>query len=311
MSGQTQDKREGEEAGASVDRLDELQDAGDVEGLMALARAYRAGTDDIPKDLARCMDAYRAAASLGSAEAEYALALFHLTGAVVARDLEKGASHLRAAADRGSVSAKIYVANLYELGVYYARDSEKADVFYRSAARAADIRDIPTSAPYELKMADLGSVRHGLALAGRAASEEERARWMRKLRAYGYQLRPRNEAPRNHEAVETEERVAPVEAIAPPPVAEELPAAEQPREPKVEARPIVVQEAPRAGTFTAFLWASVAAGFAFIVGFVGHAHRAFLPDRIHQGVALAAIVFVLGFLVVRLSRGHPRSGRRR
>jgi len=187
------DNPETEEAEAPLDPIDEAASAGDVDALLELARAYRVGTNDTPKDLARCMTAYRAAAALGSAEAEYALALFHLTGGVVAQSLEKATAHLRTAADAGSIPAKVYVANLYELGIYYERDPEKADVFYRSAARAANVRDAAASEAYEQRLADLGSIRHGLALLGRATSEAERTRLLRKMRAYGYQLHERQQ----------------------------------------------------------------------------------------------------------------------
>ncbi len=68
---------------------------GDVEGLLVLARAYRAGTGGQARDLHKCFDCYREAASLGSAEAEYAVALFYLSGGVVQEDLKEGAARLR------------------------------------------------------------------------------------------------------------------------------------------------------------------------------------------------------------------------
>src|SRR5437867_1067170 len=94
----------------------------DMVGLLALAKAYRAGTAPGGRDMKKCLEAYRAAADLGSAEAEYAVALFHLTGGVVAQDLKEGATQLRAAAEKGSVAAKVYLGNLYELGIHYKAD---------------------------------------------------------------------------------------------------------------------------------------------------------------------------------------------
>jgi len=110
------------------DALAELSEAGDVGAILELARQYRAGTADVPRDLERCLACYQAAADLGSAEAEYAVALFHLSGGVVDQDLKEGAARLRVAADGGYLPAKVYLANLYELGIHYSRDPEKADV---------------------------------------------------------------------------------------------------------------------------------------------------------------------------------------
>src|SRR5438270_8831525 len=101
----------------------------DVVGLLALAKAYRTGTAPGGRDMKKCLETYRAAADLGSAEAEYAVALFHLTGGVVPQDLKEGATRLRAAAEKGSVAAKVYLGNLYELGIHYKADPEKADVW--------------------------------------------------------------------------------------------------------------------------------------------------------------------------------------
>ncbi|WP_394842700.1 hypothetical protein LZC95_37210 [Pendulispora brunnea] len=259
MTGTPRDKQEAEEAEAPLDPIDEAASAGDVDALLALARAHRVGTNDTPKDLARCMAAYRAAAALGSAEAEYALALFHLTGGVVAQDLEKATGHLRKAADAGSVAAKVYVANLYELGIYYERDAEKADVFYRSAARAANVRDAATSEAYEQRLAELGSVRHGLALLGRATSEAERTRLLRKMRAYGYQL---------HERRQEKEAIA-VKKAAPAPE----PAPE--REPEPESEAPLPKKSGGAGFFLLVLALIALAAGGYVAYSRGYLKRVF------------------------------------
>jgi len=50
--------------------------------------------------MAKCLDAYRAAAALGSAEAEYGVALFYMNGGtVVPQDLKEGTMRLRSAAE--------------------------------------------------------------------------------------------------------------------------------------------------------------------------------------------------------------------
>src|SRR5689334_24091790 len=85
-----------EELGADALDLDGLRLRGDVSGLLALARAYRSGAAPGGRDMKRCLEAYRAAAELGSAEAEYAVALFSMNGApFVPQDLKEGTMRLR------------------------------------------------------------------------------------------------------------------------------------------------------------------------------------------------------------------------
>lgn len=174
--------------------LDALRARGDVEGLLALARAYRSGDAPGGRDMRRCLDAYRAAAELGSADAEYAVALFRMRGGIVAQDLKEGTTHLRAAAGRGSVPAKVYLGNLYELGIHYKADPEKADVWYRNAARGALIDAEPGSEAHARALADLGCVRYVLALIDSgAAAGDDAARLIQRARAHGYGLRTTSE----------------------------------------------------------------------------------------------------------------------
>src|SRR5262249_27305826 len=127
------------------------------------------------------------------------------------------------------------------------------------------------SPEYEQKMADLGSVRHGLLLAGRAKTEEERARWMRKVRAYGYQLRPREEPVT---AAEVQVQPAPPQVKAPPAMAEEDDDAAERRAAQAEkeellraARERLQNKGTAARIFGAIISAAVAAGFAFVAAF--------------------------------------------
>src|SRR5580692_2998402 len=168
-SGHAEEPDEGVSPGDGALDMGTLRARGDADGLLELARAYRAGTGGMPRDLPKCLACYREAAKLGSAEAEYSVALFYLSGGVVAQDLKEGAARLRAAADGGYLPAKVYLANLYELGVHFAEDSTKADVWYRSAARAAEIKADAQSPEYAKAMADLGCARFCLALAEDAA----------------------------------------------------------------------------------------------------------------------------------------------
>lgn len=186
---------EGEEqlSGDALD-IDGLLMRADVSGLLTLARAYRSGAAPGGRDMKRCYEAYRAAAGLGSADAEYAVALFSMSGGVVPQDLKEGATRLRAAAEKGSVPAKVYLGNLYELGIHYKADPEKADVWYRNAARGARVAGEPGTDQYAHALADLGCVRYVLALVESGTVQgEEKARLLQRARAHGYGLRLKDE----------------------------------------------------------------------------------------------------------------------
>lgn len=183
---------EGEDAPDAND-LEALRKHGHVPGLLALAKALRSGTAPGGRDLKKCLEAYRAAAELGSAEAEYAVALFHMNGAaVVVQDLKEGTMRLRSAAEKGSVPAKVYLGNLYELGIHYKADAEKADVWYRNAGRAAHVAADQGSDEWNRALADLGAARHVLALTkDPALPEDEKARLLARAKAHGYGLKVR------------------------------------------------------------------------------------------------------------------------
>jgi hypothetical protein len=183
-----------EELSSDALDVDALKARADMSALITLARAYRSGKAPGGRDMKRCFEAYRAAAELGSAEAEYAVALFYMTGGVVKQDLREGATRLRAAAEKGSVAAKVYLGNLYELGIHYKADPEKADVWYRNAARGARVTSEPGSDEYARDLADLGCARYVLALVESGSlDEDEKARLLQKARAHGYGLRLRDE----------------------------------------------------------------------------------------------------------------------
>jgi hypothetical protein len=188
-----QDETGDEVSGDDVD-IDGLKARGDVDGLLALAKAYRGGSAPGGRDMSRCLEAYRAAAELGSGDAEHAVALFCMSGGVVPQDLKEGATRLRAAAEKGSVAAKVYLGNLYELGIHYRADAEKADVWYKSAARGARVEFEPGGDDYARELAELGCVRYVLALvATDAVVEDEKARLLQRARAHGYGLRMKEE----------------------------------------------------------------------------------------------------------------------
>lgn len=173
------DEDRGEEQGHGAE--------GDLDALLATAREKRAA-----RDLRGCFEAYQAAADLGSGEAEYAVALFLMSGTVVPQDAKAGATRLRSAAEKGSVPAKVYLGNLYELGIHYRADPEKADVWYRNAARSARIDLEAGTDEHAHALAELGCVRYVLALLeGGELDEAEKARLLARAKAHGYGWRPK------------------------------------------------------------------------------------------------------------------------
>lgn len=179
---------------AEGDGVEALRARGDVDGLLAFARAARSGSGPGGRDMQRCLDAYRAAAELGSPEAEFAVALFCLNGGVVPQDLKEGAARLRSAAEKGSLPARVYLGNLYELGIHYKADPEKADVWYRNAARAARVGAEPGSPGWAEALAELGCARYVLArVESGEVGEDDKRRLLARARAHGYGLRVRSE----------------------------------------------------------------------------------------------------------------------
>ena len=193
---EAQDASTEEELGADALDLEGLKRTGDVGGILTLARAYRSGSAPGGRDMQKCLEAYKAAAELGSADAEYAVALFCMNGApFVAQDWKEGTTRLRSAAEKGSVPAKVYLGNLYELGIHYKADPEKADVWYRNAARGARIEEEAGSDEHARALADLGCVRYVLSLVESGAVEgDDKTRLLSKARSHGYGLKLREGA---------------------------------------------------------------------------------------------------------------------
>ena len=175
------------------DSIESLEAVGDVDALLAAAKAYRSGAG-VPRDLVACFRAYDAASRLGSAEASYLSALFFLRGGVVPEDPKEALARLRTAADGGSVPAKVYLANMYEAGANVRADRDKADAWIRNIARAAGIDAAAGSAEYARAMADLGVARFALELAEKAATPAEAEALRKKATAFGWRA-PRASAP--------------------------------------------------------------------------------------------------------------------
>ena len=176
--------------------VDSLTRAGDADGLFLLAKAARSGTHGRSKDMPTAFSAYRAAGDLGHADADYAAALFYLTGTGTEKDSKEAAARLRRSADKGNLDAKVTLGNFYELGVHYAKDTEKADVWYRNAARAAQITAPPGTPALVRALAALGSVRHAELFAqDPTASAEEVEAGRKKARVRGGGLQGKLEMP--------------------------------------------------------------------------------------------------------------------
>lgn len=174
--------------------VDSLVRVGDAEGLFALAKAARSGTQGRTKDMPTAFAAYRAAGDLGHADADYAAALFHLTGTGTEKDPKEAAARMRRSADKGNLDAKITLGNFYELGIHFGKDPEKADVWYRNAARAAQVA-APSGSPEHVRaLAGLGSFRHAELLASDpTATTEEIEAARKKARVRGGSLSSKSE----------------------------------------------------------------------------------------------------------------------
>lgn len=255
-----------EAAEEGLPSIEELVAAGDAPRLLELAKGYRAS-----RDLKACLACYEAASTLGSAEAQHAVALFLLSGGVVAKDEKRAAVLLREAADKGHLPSRVYVANLYELGIHYKQDAAKADVWYKNAARTAQIQEVPDSYGFAYAMADLGCVRYCLqVIADPETSEDDRVHFARKAKAYGYREKGRETAPPPE----------PTATLDDTQTAPERPPAKRAAEAKVAAKPTPKEEEekprpkkPSSLTvgpgLAAFGWALVLVGAAVAAGYLG------------------------------------------
>ncbi len=251
-----------EDGGEALPTVDDLVKAGDIAGLLALAKGYRAS-----KELPACLRCYEAAAALGSAEAEHAVGLFLLSGGVVAKDEKRAAAMFRSAADKGHLPSRVYVANLYELGIHYKQDASKADVWYRNAARTAQVTEEPESYGYAYAMAELGCVRFCLkVIADAETSEDDKVHFARKAKAYGYREKGRETAPPPEPVATLDDTVTKPERPPGKPAAEgEAPGAAPAKKPRKDKASSLTFGAG----MTAFTWALVLVGAAVATGYLG------------------------------------------
>lgn len=287
------------ESEARLDTIDALRAAGDVDGLIRLARSYRSGTAGLARDLARCFDAYGAASDLGSAVASHALGLFYLHGGPVTPDEMEAAKRFRAAADAGHLAAKVVVANFYEVGIHYRADPAKSDVWYRNVARAAGIEAAPGSSVFDRAMAELGCVRHTLAVVELVeTSPEDRARLLRTAKIHGHREGRASITP---EAL-AEEQIAELlrPTGTPPPAAVGAGADGS----KVQARPDVRASEPRAAATEGVATVKKAALEKVDLDKEGRASRLPRAPKAQVGLGLTAFFFSLVCVAVAIVAGH-------
>jgi hypothetical protein len=284
--------------------IDELIAKEDAPGLYALGTAYRLGAAPLARDAFKALECFQGASRFGHAEAEFMAGLAYMDGRGVEPDQVEGAKRMRAAAQRGSLRAKVYVANLYEMGVIYQTDREKADVWYRNVARAAGIAAEPGTPEHDLAMAELGCVRHCLAIvADDALSPKDRATYLKKAKSMGYE----------HRLAATKRERTPSEqpAVDAKPSSEPAPEQQKPPEPKPKQEAKKAPEESLLGAqwtwgpglvafiaATFFVATSSFAGWLAMEGSraLAHAHHPLpLVGSFHQAV-LYAVVLALGIM---------------
>ncbi len=302
---------EDEQASEIEQAVANLRLANDVDGLMQLAKQYRAG-QGVPRDMHACLVAYSAAAELGNPVAAHAVGLFYLNGGVVERDEKVAAAQFRAAADHGHLPSKILIANFYELGIHYRADAAKADVWYRSAARAAEVEAEAGTPEYAKALADLGAVRYCLEIAELPATDAaEKARLLKLAKQYGYRPNTEDRASASPmDPLPPPSRVIAPDATPPPRAAAERPPASEASLAKSELAPTPKRKtvpAPKANVglgATAFVYTLVFMAVGIVGGHLLDAYAkgeaaASRPLPVlgtHGELALPIVVGALGLL---------------
>jgi TPR repeat protein len=108
---------------------------GDVDAEVALGNLYESGQSVLPLDPEEAARWYRSAADKGHAGAQMNLAMMHLDGFGVARDVVQAVAWYQKAARSGDAMARFSLGAIYEAGAAgVARDEVKAAEWYRQAA---------------------------------------------------------------------------------------------------------------------------------------------------------------------------------
>jgi len=293
--------------------LEALEEAGDVETLLTLAAAYESGTDEIEADPARAIVAYEAASRLGDEGASYWLARAAFDEGIAPVTLERGVRFLRLAADAGHVEARIYLGSLYELGVHYELDEDKADLWYRSAARAADVDHEHASADWSVEMAQLGCVRSIVPLLeDTSVPKKHRLVYLRLVKNVGYSLfleKQRAAAAVRHAAEEArvleeaqEERAADEALIGHEGRAAKAKRAEAAIDRAEAEADGKVEKSGGLSVVRIFSALAVGGGAAYGGLYLHQIGQAWLPNPIHQAVAVGVGALLLTMLLIGVKK---------
>ena len=132
------------EAAESERSIAELAEQGNVDELLTLARTYRAGSAEVPRDLKKCFACYEAAAALGSAEAEHGAGLFYLSekGSDPFSPLKKYLNHFSGSNQKRGNSP--FVSGNDHLRIYNS--------FQKHQIRLLDSQELDLTAIFRLKL---------------------------------------------------------------------------------------------------------------------------------------------------------------
>lgn len=126
--------------------------AADAQSMLALARAYAAGSG-VEQDETIAADWYRKAAGLGNIEAEVGLAECYRDGRGVPRDMAQAADWYRKAAEQGDPAAQATLGLLYSAGLGVGRDYVEAYFWFDLAASTSS----PNRDRYETNRQNIGA----------------------------------------------------------------------------------------------------------------------------------------------------------
>jgi TPR repeat protein/chromosome segregation ATPase len=119
----------------NIDALKARAAGGDAEAHTALGNAYVNG-QGVERDIPKAMEHYEQAVAAGSAPAAFNLGLLHEVGRGVEIDLEKAFGYYLQAAELGMDIAQFNVGNMYARGIGVKADPYEANIWFRRAADA-------------------------------------------------------------------------------------------------------------------------------------------------------------------------------
>ncbi|PJK28394.1 SEL1-like repeat protein [Minwuia thermotolerans] len=111
-----------------------LADQGDAEARFLLGLAYSDGRG-VPRDRARALRLFEAAAADGHADAAFLAGLAHHRGRGTAADQTEAVRYMREAAEAGHAAARYRMGLFHQTGAGVTRDPEAAAGWFRQSAR--------------------------------------------------------------------------------------------------------------------------------------------------------------------------------